>query len=466
MNRLVLGAGIAIGLGLSSGQLTAQAEEYQEPTCALDMSHFLVRQASTYIKGATEEADPANKEQLLASARQNLIEGIETDQADNPAIWYFLGRYYHLADDPMGADSAFSRVEQAVPECAQDIDYYRESMWVKAVNRGIDSIQNGLYEGAKHELRGANAIYERSNVSYFYLASVFADEGDADSALYYFKKVVEMGQADLEHIDNYNTSLENVATLYQMLGDWDSTVVWFQKVRDMDPSNSDALFGMAEAYSELGDEPAALKIYDEVLANASSMNDRDLFSAGGKLFNASEFDKAAQAFEAGLEKNPYYRDALFNLANTYLEIAQDQSRPQAERDEALRRMDDVTHRLVEVDPNSRVVYRILAAAHTLQGMDDTTEMIMRTMEALKFEVTVDVSRPISGGYMVAGRIINVKKDAETAVPTITFDFLDASGNVVSSETTGGQTLAAGSSTQFQLTTAGQGIVAWRYKAGG
>jgi tetratricopeptide (TPR) repeat protein len=465
MNRLVLGAGIAITLGLGSGQLTAQAEEYQGPTCDLDQSHFLVRQASTYIKGATEEADPAAREQLLASARQNLLEGIQTDQADNPAIWYFLGRYYDLANDPMGADSAFSRVEQAVPDCAQDIDYYRESMWVKAVNRGIDSIQNGMYEGAKHELRGANAIYQRSNVSYFYLASVFADEGDADSALYYFKKVVEMGPGDVEHIDNYNISVENVATLYQMLGDWDSTVVWFQKVRENDPTNSDAMFGMAEAYSELGNEAEAIKIYDEVLANAANMSALDLFSAGGKLFNASEFDKAAQAFEAGLEKNPYYRDALFNLANTYLEIAQDESRPQAERDEALRKMDDVTHRLVEVDPHSRVVYRILAAAHTLQGMDDSTEIIMQTMEALTFEVAVDLSRSTDGGYMVAGRIINLKKDAETAVPTITFEFLDASGNVIDSETTGGQTLAAGASTQFHLTAPGEGIVAWRYKTG-
>ncbi len=463
MNRLALGAGIAIGLGLGAAQLAAQ-EEYRGPSCDLDMSHFLVRQASTYIMGATEEADPANREQLLASARQNLIEGIETDQADNMAIWYFLGRYYYLAGDAVGADSAFSKVENAVFECAQDIDYYRESMWVTAVNNGIDSIQNGIYDGAKVELRAANAIYQQSNVALFYLASVFADEGDADSALYYFKKVVDMGSADFEHIDNYNTAVENIATLHHMLGDWDSTIVWYEKVREIDPENSDAMFGMAEAYSEMGDDAAALQIYDEVLSNSANLSALDLFSAGGKFFNASEFDKAVQAFEAGLEKNPYYRDALFNLANTYLEIGQDQSRPQSERDAALRQMDVVTHRLAEVDPRSRVVYRILAAAHTLQGMDDTTEVIMDAMDALTFEVAVDLSRPIQGGFTVAGRLINLK-DTPTDVPTITFEFIDASGNVITTDTVGSETLAAGATSRFQTTQAGQGIVAWRYRVG-
>jgi tetratricopeptide (TPR) repeat protein len=463
MNRLAAGAGIAISLGLAAPQLAAQ-EEYLEPTCELDQSHFLVRQASTYIKGATEEADPANRDQLLLSARQNLIEGIDTDQGDNMAIWYFLGRYYHLAGDPIGADSAFGKVEQLVAGCAQDIDYYRESMWVMAVNRAIDSMQNGAYEGAKVELRGANAIYVHSNVALFYLASVFADEGDTDSALYYYKEVVAMGPSDLEHVENYNTAVLNVATLHQMLGEWDSTVVWYEKVRETDPTHSDALFGIAEAHVEMGNEAAAMEIYDQVLANAAAMGDLDLFSAGGKLFNANEFDKAAQAFEAGLEKNPYYRDALFNLANTYLEIGQDQSRPQAERDDALSKMDEVTHRLLEVDPNSRVVYRILAAAHTLQGMDDTTEVIMEAMQALTFEVSVDISRPISGGYTVAGRLINLK-EAATTVPTITLEFLDASGTVVSTDTIGGETLAPSGSSRFQTTQSGAGIVAWRYRIG-
>jgi hypothetical protein len=44
---------------------------------------------------------------------------------------------------------------------------------------------------------------------------------------------------------------------------------------------------------------------------------------------------------------------------------------------------------------------------------------------------------------------------------VKFDFLDAQGNVVATESTTVQTDAKGEQT-FRLETAGQGIVAWRY----
>ena len=462
MNRLVVGAGLMLGLGLGQGQLAAQ-EQYRGPSCDLDQGHFLVRAAKTYIQGATEEADPAKREELLMSAYRNLVDGIDTDQADNAAIWYFLGRYYYMMGDGTGADSAYTRVLQLAPDCADDIAYYRESMWVQTVNRGIDSLQSGSFEGAKEEFRSANALMQESNVALFYMGGIFANEADSDSALYYFKKVADIGMADAEHLENYHTAVENVATLYQMLGEWDSTIVWFEKVREVDPTNNDALFGMAEAYSNLGDQARTLEIFDMVLADAASMNSLDLFSTGVKLFNASEFDKAVEAFESGLEKNPFYRDALFNLANTYLEISQDASRPQAERDAALRKMDDVVHRLFEVDPKNRGTYRILAAAHTLQDMDDSSAAILDEMEALTYEVSVDISRPVSAGYMAAGRIINLK-DTPTDVPSITLEFLDGTGQVVATDTIGGETLGPNASGRFNSTQAGD-ILAWRYRVG-
>ena len=73
MNRLTVGVGCALGLVLVAGQLEAQdpqaTEEFRGPTCDLDMGHFLVRQAMTYLTGAVEEADPAAKETLLRDAR-------------------------------------------------------------------------------------------------------------------------------------------------------------------------------------------------------------------------------------------------------------------------------------------------------------------------------------------------------------------------------------------------------------
>jgi tetratricopeptide (TPR) repeat protein len=462
MNRLVAGAGALIVLGLAAGSLQAQ-EEFRNPACDFDEGHFLVRAAKTYLQGAAEEVDPAKRDELLQSARRNLEDGVNTDQAENPAIWYYLGRYYYLAHDVRGADSAFTRVGQMVPTCADDLAYYRESLWVRSVNRGIDSMQAYAYEGAKEEFRDANTILVEANVALFYLAGIFGQEGEIDSALYYFKKVADIGMSDTAHMENYHMAVENIATLYQMLGDWDSTIVWYEQVRELDSTNTDALFGIAEAHTELGDDSRALAIYDEILANASAMEPRDLFSMGVFLFNATQFDKAVEAFEAGLAKNPYYRDALFNLANTYLEIAGDESRPQSERGSALREMDLLTHRLLDIDPMNRQTYRILAAAHQLQGMEDTTAVILDEIDKLTYEVSVDLSRPMSGGFTIAGRLINLK-DSPTDVPAITFEFLDSSGNVVSTDTVGGESLEPNESKRFDSAQVGE-IVAWRYTVG-
>lgn len=464
MNRLAFAVGVSVFLGVGAGQLSAQAEEFRSPACEIDQGHFLVKSATTYLTAAAEDADPANREQLLTDAFRNLQEAVNTDQADNPAVWYFMGRYYVLTNDGIGADSAFSRVEMLLPECQADIDYYRQTVYVRAVNRGIDSLQSYANDGAKHEFRNAAAAWSESNVPAFYLASVFGEEGDIDSALHYFGRVIQIGTADTAHLDNYNTSIENTAILYQMIEDYDSTIVYFKMVRELDPANSEALLGIAEAYAYMGDTENAGMFFDSVLANAASMSDLDLMNAGVKLFNSDEFDRAAAAFEAGLGKNAFHRDGLYNLANTYLAIYDDASRPQDERSAALQKMDETTHRLLDVDPHNREVFRILAAAHQMQGMEDSTATIMDALDAIEYDVVVDLARPENGIYILAGRLV-AAGESQVNTATIEFEFLDATGNVVATGSLAGETLAAGGSSRFDFQQAEPGIVAWRYRVG-
>jgi tetratricopeptide (TPR) repeat protein len=469
MNRLTVGVGCALGLVLVAGQLEAQEPEedqgFRAPTCELDMGHFLVRQAMTYLTGAAEEADPAAKETLLRDARASLMEAVNTDQAENPSVWYLLGRHGILTGDFIGADSAFSRVEMAVPLCSEDIEYYRHATWVTQVNRGIDLMQQIDYDGALVELGGAASIWNGANVALFYLGSIYAEYGETDSALYYFKEVVELGTADTSRVDNYNTAVENIATLYHMMEDWDSTIVWYQRAQEINPENTDITFGLAEAYSEIGNDERAFAIYDGVLANPGEMNSLDLFNAGVKLFNADEFTRASRAFVAGLDNNPYHRDALYNLSNTYLAMANDDARPQAERDNAIAEMGGIAERLIEVDPQNRDPRRLQAAALQLAGDADGAVAIMDEMNAFTYEVSVDISRPIDGGYELHGRITNLVDGAETTTGTLTFEFMNGAGEVVGTDTVAPETLAADATSRFSLGAVGEGIVAWRYTVG-
>jgi len=469
MNRLTVGVGCALGLVLAAGQLEAQdppeMEEFRAPTCDLDMGHFLVRQAMTYLTGAAEEADPGARDVLLNDARQSLMEAVNSDQAENPAVWYLLGRHGVITGDLIGADTAFSKVEYAVPLCGEDIEYYRHSTWVRQVNRGIDLMQAVDYDGALVELGAATHIWNGANVALFYVGSIYANYGETDSALYYFKEVVELGTADTARIDNYNTAVENIATLYHNMGDWDSTIVWYERAREINPENNDLVFGLAEAYAESGNEQRAFAIYDSLLSNADEMNSLDLFNAAVKLFNADEFERASRTFVAGLESNPYHRDALYNLCNTYLAMGNDDQLSQSERDEAVAQMGDAANRLIEVDPQNRDPRRLLAAALQLAGDEDGAVAAMDEMNLFTFEVAVDISRPITGGYELHGRLTNLADDAETTTSALTFEFMNGAGEVVGTDTVQPETLAAGATSRFSLGAAGEGIVAWRYRVG-
>ena len=52
-----------------------------------------------------------------------------------------------------------------------------------------------------------------------------------------------------------------------------------------------------------------------------------------------------------------------------------------------------------------------------------------------------------------------------SVPAVTFEFLDKSGNVVTTQSVAAQSMQPGLSRQFDLTATGDGIIAWRYKPG-
>jgi hypothetical protein len=83
------------------------------------------------------------------------------------------------------------------------------------------------------------------------------------------------------------------------------------------------------------------------------------------------------------------------------------------------------------------------------------------MNDLTFEIEVFFAESANGVYQVQGRFRNMR-DGLTNVPIFTFEFLDAGGNVVGSDTAGGESVAPGDALNFAVM--GQGdIIAYRYK---
>ena len=132
------------------------------------------------------------------------------------------------------------------------------------------------------------------------------------------------------------------------------------------------------------------------LSAADSMTAFDLFSTGVSLFQREEFETAALAFSLGTGKNPYHRDGLYNLTQSWFAIASPDVDPVAEgeeppepselevlkRSEAADSMLVAARRLVEVDSQNEESMRLLAQAWQLQGDDDSTLAVIYRLDSL------------------------------------------------------------------------------------
>ncbi len=434
--------------------------------CDIKTTHFAVTRAVLYIQNATGTEDTLKRREALEGARRSLTEAIQGGLAGDPSAWYFMGIYYALTGDGEGADSAFDKTEAAMPSCKEDISQYRQIVWARVANQGIEGMRNNDYERAKERFRLANELYQGDPTASFYLGTIFATEDNADSALHYYKLAARIGAGDTAHAEIHEKSVQNVARIYEVLEQWDSAATWFAEYRKVRPDDPEGLTGHARSLLAAGDTTDAIQLYDSILAQADMIDPLDLFRVGVSLFRTDNAGLAAKAFELGLQRNPYYRNGLFNLVNAYFQLAQDaqgKQLPDSVRVYAFRML-PAAHRLRGVDPQNQQVVRLIAAAHQLLGNDDSTDVWLRRANQMTFQVEVQVGREAAGGYEVVGTISNLRSQA-TNVPAIIFEFLNSEGQVVASETISAQTIEPNGIKQFQLTPSGEGIVAWRYKTG-
>jgi S1-C subfamily serine protease len=203
----------------------------RQAECDLKTSGSQVRGAVLSIQSASTAQDDGRRQQALERAHRFLTDALDQGQYQNPAVWYFLGVYYAMEGDAAGADSSFDRVESMMPSCEKDVDQYRYLAWAGATNAGIDAMRENNYQKAKQLFNRANQVYTKKPTALFYLASLFASEDNADSALHYFKLAARRADGDTAETEIYQKALENVGRIYDVLGRGDSAQVYFRKAR-------------------------------------------------------------------------------------------------------------------------------------------------------------------------------------------------------------------------------------------
>ncbi len=470
MKRVVWAGVAAVALLGVAGPVSAQGFViYMPPNCELDTQHFLVRNAELYIKAATEARSDEQRERSIADAKRVLVDALEAGEEANAGVWYFLGRAYAMEFDLPGADSALAKAEALYPDCAEDMDNLRRSIWVPLYTEGAEALEVNDLDAARDALAQADRISTKEPFVPYYLASILLAQDDIPGALELFKKTIGMGQTEGDYEESYITSLFNAGRLHHMLQQWDSAAVWYAQYRQVNPNDREALTGILQVLEASGRDEEALAFTDTILEHAEAMTDLDVFSAGVSLFQANRYQQAVRAFVVGLEKNSHYRDGVYNLAQSYFAIAKPRDSTETPleeerevREDAAKEMLGVSKRLLEIDPANENSLRLLAAAYQLNGDTAATLDMLERIEDLTFDVEIEIFEPRDTGYQVRGTISNLK-EGETSVPAIVFEFVDFDGRVVTTEAVSARTLTSKATDRFQLTPVGEGIAAWRYK---
>lgn len=504
MRRMTMTAVLALAL-LAGGARTSRAQgDWVPAKCELPgAGHYLVASAVVYLSKSKETHFDDVKDRELRDAYRVLNQAITSGGQDkNAGVWYYMGRYYLERKDLTGMDSSFAKAEALAPKCHDDIYFWRHNTWVPIFNNAVHALNAGKSDSAIAYLQQAAKASPAEPDGLSLMGTLFYNSNQFDSAAFYFNKGLTLAQ-DPKFEKNRKDLMFNLAAAEQQQKNYDSAAAVYRAYLKVNPSDASAISQLANTFAAGGHQDSARALYEQMLQHADGVDPMTLFSAGVAMYNAAPqspdtqamgtkcredarkvrpaltvaaikrrcdppnaramaaydsashgtFALAIQAFRAGLAQNPYYRDALYNLTNTYLVTGQKDS------------MLSAAKRLYAADPMNRRTLQLLAEAWQEQGKNDSTLHYVTLADSLlPFEVTVGSFQPGDQSASLSGLFTNFHA-TRSAPAKVVFEFLDTHGKVVATQTQDVAAMDGNGNQVFQLQVIGANIAAWRYRAG-
>lgn len=445
------------------GRLVAQAmpPRYIESECKLEGGHFLISSGKTYLKSAVETGE-TNRDRLLSDAERVLREAIEEKgQESSSAAWYYLARVSMRQGDLAGADSAFRKAEELSPGCAEEIGKWRQTAYAALVNPGLAALKAEQPDSAALFFRGATQTYPQRPEAWFYLASITFNQRNLDSANLYFERAIaaanDPAQADMKAQAQYYRGV----ALLQLQKPQDAVPV-LEAYHQAKPDDIEGVKALVNAYRAAGMADKAKELEAQLVAaggagGGGAVASSDLFSIGVSMYQEKKFAEAAEAFGKVVEQEPYNRDALYNLANTYLAL---QDWP---------KLVETSRRLIALDPLNETALKMLGEGFKQTKQIDSALATAERVLGLPAVLNDPQLQPRAGGAAFVATAVG--RDAKTGggraiAPkplTLAVEFLAADGTAVGSQEVQLPALAAGATHPVNAEAQGEGIVGWRYK---
>jgi tetratricopeptide (TPR) repeat protein len=372
------------------------------------------------------------------------------------------------------ADSSFSIVEKASPECVPTILQWRQQKpWLNTLNAAINALNANQLDSAEILAKRSLLLDRRAPYAYSVLGSVAQNRKDATAANEYWKQTLAAAGTDTSYTDVRLKTIYEIASAASDKADAatgtarraaakEAIKPWqdYIAVANNDLLLADAVDNAGRMYVEAGDSASVPTIYAPMLANPSKYGELALVHAGVVATRGGHQADATKLFDAALAQNPYSRDAINDLAATYI---QNNEFPKAF---------PLIDKLVAMDPSNPDNPLLYAFAYQgmYKGTKDkklqkiyTDSLVYWNNKSetapVKLTVTEFTRRPTE--TMIGGSIENRGTTAKTY--NLSIDVLDKSGNVIDTQTAAVGPVAPKSSGKFRVTSTKGGAYGYRYK---
>lgn len=535
MRRVAVVAGLLL---VTSSVLSGQRKWVgpQSP-CDIKPGFFRLNSAVVDLQKAVEQ--PRLRERMLGQALEVLTRSIREDKQDqNPAAWYYLGRYYVEVGDAAGADSALGRAAALAPQCRADIDGHRQQLASRVLSRGLTAWHADHQDSAAALLRLAYRLDPSRPGPLFQLGALYLDGGHNDSATAVLREAARVAGTDTAYAVARRDALLTVARLVFTRTQSDSAVQRWQRsrysrdslqphlaadsmvlarmqqsaasrrarrarlspadqqafTRDSTaraealareratgetlgkraaadsaaaqaayepaitayrelvtayPADADAATTLAAIYAQAGRAEEVAGVFDGLFDHAALLSTTKLHELGRRLVQGRMMGPGTKAYTLLLQRNPYDRNALFELISAYVEVKDSAAALAAAR------------RLLALDPLNKAALRLIGEAWGLSGRSDSSATYAALADSLPVDITIASMVRDGGGVTLTGVASNLG-DRPSRPFRIVVELLDSQGSAVTSGMVAIAAIAPGGNHQFQLKGAGDGIVGWRY----
>lgn len=471
------------------------------PMCEIDTNaprELLVTSLS--FQRAAGAADPAARATALKQVMKELTTKSERFRPKNPLGYeMMLGQVLSLwiadpstpvvttrgaigaIDNPTAeinlveaANAAFAAITDSAPGCASMVQQLRQSEgWLAMTRKALDLSGSDPAEAAKYAQYSIALLPDNNPYPYQVLGIVAQRNGDVDAAVTNWQKAVDASGTDSSYTDIRQSSLfylgmytlqrsrefsgdEQKARLERAVASMQTYLNDYGKSADA----ATVMQGLAEAYVSLGQTDKVPGLYAAMLATPAEYPDYSLTMAGVIASQADKPKDAIVFFETALSKNPNQRDALRNLAASLY------------ADKQYEKMFPSLDRLVALDPNNTDAWTMyaFAAQGLAQGTTAPAERKKWTDELIRYNTLADtlpVKVQVDEFERRADAVVfSVTLEGNSAKPqanTLAVEFLDISGNVVTTASQEVAPIAKGERKSVRLEASGSGISAYRYK---